>query len=63
MDIATLDKLVLPTQLEVRYQGGAATRIALPAETWILGGHVELSAAASSLRSILTISCPIGIGR
>ena len=41
--VATLDKLVLPTLLEVRYQGGATTRIALPAETWILGGHVELT--------------------
>jgi hypothetical protein len=37
------DKLVLPTQLEVRYLGGATTRINLPAETWILGGHVELT--------------------
>ncbi len=37
------DKLVLPTQLEVRYEGGATKRIALPAETWILGGHVELT--------------------
>lgn len=43
VSIQNNDKLVLPTQLEVRYQGGATTRIALPAETWILGGHVELT--------------------
>jgi hypothetical protein len=41
--VETHDKLVLPTQLEIRYQGGKITRLALPAETWILGGHAELT--------------------
>ena len=41
--VATNDKLVLPTQLEVSYAGGAKTRIALPAETWILANHAELT--------------------
>jgi len=41
--VETHDKLVLPTQLEIRYQGGKTTRLALPAETWILGGRAELT--------------------
>jgi hypothetical protein len=43
VSIATLDKLIIPTVLEVRYAGGATTRIAMPAETWILGGHADIT--------------------
>jgi hypothetical protein len=41
--IATHDKLVLPTQVEVKYAGGTSTRIAVPVEAWVLGGTVTLT--------------------
>ena len=36
--IANLDKMVMPTTLEVRYVDGTTRRLALPVETWILHG-------------------------
>ena len=36
--IANLDKMVMPTVLEVRYVDGTSRRLDLPAETWILHG-------------------------
>jgi hypothetical protein len=41
--VETHDKLVMPTQLEVRYVDGTTTRLALPVETWILTDHAELT--------------------
>jgi len=41
--IASLDKLVMPSTLEVKYVDGTAKRIALPAETWILHGRNSVS--------------------
>jgi hypothetical protein len=41
--VANLDRMVMPSTLEVRYADGAEERIALPAETWILRGSTTLS--------------------
>jgi hypothetical protein len=41
--VETRDKLVLPTQVEVRYVGGGTTRVAVPVEDWMLGGRAELT--------------------
>ena len=42
--VETLDKLVAPSTVEVRYADGATRRIALPVETWQLGGKAVLDA-------------------
>jgi hypothetical protein len=39
VSIASLDKLVMPSTLEVKYVDGTSRRLALPAETWILHGR------------------------
>jgi len=49
------DRLVLPTTLEIRYRGGKTTRLALPAETWILGGHTELTLPGGAAIEAVTI--------
>jgi len=41
--VANLDRMVMPSSLEVRYTDGGVERIALPAETWILRGSTTLS--------------------
>jgi len=41
--IANLDKMVMPTVLEVRYADGTSKRLNLPAETWILHGVSTIS--------------------
>ena len=41
--IANLDRMVMPSVLEVKYADGSATRIALPAETWILRGRTKVT--------------------
>ena len=41
--IANLDKMVMPTVLEVRYADGTNKRLNLPAETWILHGVSTIS--------------------
>ncbi len=41
--LANLDRLVLPSMLEVKYVDGSAQRIALPAETWIQRGRMSLT--------------------
>jgi hypothetical protein len=41
--IANLDRMVMPSTLEVRYADGGVERIPLPAETWILRGATTLS--------------------
>ena len=41
--IASLDKLVMPSVLEVRYVDGTVTRLNLPAETFILQGKHAVS--------------------
>jgi hypothetical protein len=41
--VESLDKLVMPTVLEVRYSNGAMRRLGLPVETWELSGRAELS--------------------
>ena len=43
ISVANLDRMVMPSTLEVRYVDGAVERIALPAETWILRGATTLS--------------------
>jgi len=44
--VASLDKLVMPSVLEVRYADGTKTRLALPAETFILLGQHAIPVAA-----------------
>jgi hypothetical protein len=41
--VESLDKLVMPAVLEVRYSDGAMRRLGLPVETWELSGRAELS--------------------
>ena len=41
--VETLDKLVMPSVVEVRYVGGAVKRIDLPVETWIQRGRTVLT--------------------
>jgi hypothetical protein len=41
--IESRDKLVLPTQVEVRYAGGGRARVAVPVEDWMLGGRAEVT--------------------
>jgi hypothetical protein len=40
--IANLDRLVMPSTVEIAFAGGEKRRIALPAETWIQKTEVEL---------------------
>jgi hypothetical protein len=52
--VANLDRMVMPSTLEVRYSNGAAERIALPAETWILRGSTTLTLAGNgSIASVI----------
>ena len=41
--VANLDRMVMPSTLEVKYADGTAERIALPAETWILRGRATIT--------------------
>jgi hypothetical protein len=41
--VANLDRMVMPSTLEVKYADGTTRRIALPAETWILRGATTLT--------------------
>ncbi|MEO8896491.1 MAG: M1 family metallopeptidase, partial [Rhizomicrobium sp.] len=41
--IANLDRLVMPSTVEIAFAGGEKRRIALPAETWIQKTEVELN--------------------
>ena len=43
VEIANLDKMVMPTVLEILYPDGATERIALPVETWILGSRKSIT--------------------
>jgi hypothetical protein len=43
--VANLDRMVMPSLLEVRYADGTAERLPLPAETWILRGRTTLTLA------------------
>jgi hypothetical protein len=40
------DKLVMPSVLEVRYDDGSTTRVALPVETWILRAETTVTLPA-----------------
>jgi len=53
--VANLDRLVMPSTLEVKYVNGAAERIALPAETWILRGTTSLTIAGQGPIASVTI--------
>ena len=53
--VETLDKLVAPTVLEVRYVDGTQRRVALPVETWQLGGRAKISLAAGPRISSATL--------
>jgi hypothetical protein len=41
--VETLDKLVMPTVVEVRYVGGVVKRVPVPVEAWQLGAKATLS--------------------
>jgi hypothetical protein len=45
ISVANLDRMVMPSTLEVKYADGTAERIALPAETWILRGRTTINVA------------------
>ena len=53
--IANLDKMVMPSVLEVKYADGSATRIALPAETWILRGRTKVAVPGGGPIASVTI--------
>ena len=53
--IASLDKLVMPSTLEIKYVDGTSRRIALPAETWILHGTNTVTLAGGSAIASVTI--------
>ena len=40
--LETHDKLVAPSSVEVRYDDGTTRRLALPVETWLLGGKAVM---------------------
>ena len=40
--VETHDKLVAPSSVEVRYDDGTTRRLALPVETWLLGGKAVM---------------------
>jgi hypothetical protein len=43
--VENLDKLVMPSVVEVRYADGSARRAPLPVETWELGGKAVINMA------------------
>ena len=53
--IASLDKLVMPSVLEVRYVDGTTTRLNLPAETFILNGKHSVSVSGHGPIAQVTI--------
>jgi hypothetical protein len=53
--VANLDKLVMPSVLEVKYADGATERVALPAETWILRGRTEIKVAGHGAIASVTV--------
>jgi hypothetical protein len=53
--IANLDRMVMPSVLEVKYVSGATTRIALPAETWILRGRTKVTVQGGGPIATVTI--------
>ena len=53
--IANLDRLAMPSELEVRYVDGTSQRIALPVETWILRGRTTLTIAGHGPIASVTI--------
>ncbi len=53
--IANLDRMVMPSVLEVKYADGSATRVALPAETWILRGRTKVTVPGGGPIATVTI--------
>ncbi len=53
--IASLDKLIMPTTLQVNYVDGGSQTIALPAETWILNGRNLVRLAGGPAIASVTI--------
>ena len=53
--IANLDRMVRPSMLEVKYASGATTRVALPAETWILRGRTKVTVPGGGPIATVTI--------
>ena len=53
--IANLDRMVMPSVLEVKYASGETTRIALPAETWILRGRTKVTLPGGGRIASVTI--------
>ena len=45
----------MPSTLEVKYVSGATTRIALPAETWILRGSTMITVSGGGPIATVTI--------
>jgi hypothetical protein len=46
--VETLDKLVMPSAIDIRYSDGSARRLDLPVEAWELGSKVVLTLAPGS---------------
>src|SRR5580658_898785 len=53
--VAALDRLVLPSVLEVRYADGTVSRINLPVETWIQRDRAEIAVAGHGPIASVTI--------
>jgi hypothetical protein len=53
--VASRDRLVLPTVLEVRYADGTVERVTLPVETWIQRDHADITIAGHGPIASVTI--------